>query len=169
MSEKENGTGEAAPARAAGTNAYVGEGIIVEATVDCLRRAADAVLVQYTEWWSCGGPPTTGDQDIDPGTTLVFKEQMETCPAEIVCVRLSDDAFWYVLSTSECPPEKCTPRMAIRCAQAEEKRLERIRSLLEETEGASVLGSPDTWVPDEQVDARRAIRFMRDAFSRFAH
>ena len=109
------------------------EGIVVEASLDLLRECVEKVLFEMTEKVETkNGEIRTffSAEDIESGDSVIFIEDMDICPAEIVAIKIWRDQ-WYIISTAECPPSGCpTTREAMRCAQAEAKRLKMLKGRL---------------------------------------
>ncbi len=147
-----------------------GQGIVVEATVDHLRHAAKEVLWEYKEIEET--PPDierSSDGVLKVGEALIFREDIETCPAEIVAVKLGMNKLWYILSSHNCPPEKCaTAREAMKCAQSEEKRLKKFRQVIEGTKGTRIQ-EIEKWGPDKLSDAQDILEIISDASRRYSH
>ncbi|MHA2423984.1 MAG: hypothetical protein ACXAEF_04305, partial [Candidatus Thorarchaeota archaeon] len=100
------------------------EGIIVVASLELLKKAVEKVLFEYNV--SCvthGGSMRATIDTVEIGDSVVFKEDMDLMPAEIVAVKIGEDQ-WYVMSTTELPPTGFpTTKDAMRVAAAEEKKL----------------------------------------------
>ncbi len=145
-------------------------GIFVEASIELLRKAAKRVLHDFSEIEET--PPDDErpfDGEVKVGEAILFRENMDLCPAEIVAVKLDKEDHWFVMSTSECPPEKCsTAREAMRCGEAEEKKLRIIREYLQTKEGAKV-EEIHKWEPDKRADAADVLRIITDASKRYSH
>ncbi|MHA2069949.1 MAG: hypothetical protein ACXABY_36760, partial [Candidatus Thorarchaeota archaeon] len=84
-----------------------GEGIVVSATLDFVKKGAERVLTDFsTSVERQDGSMIEGDVTIDEGDQLVFRENMDLCPAVIAATKLGED-LWYVISTTICPAVKC--------------------------------------------------------------
>ncbi|MHA1938594.1 MAG: hypothetical protein ACW97O_10335, partial [Candidatus Thorarchaeota archaeon] len=84
-----------------------GEGIVVSATLDFVKKGAERVLTDFlTTIERQDGTVVEGDVTIEEGDQIVFRENMDQCPAVIAATKLGED-LWYVVSTTICPPIKC--------------------------------------------------------------
>jgi hypothetical protein len=146
------------------------QGIVVEATIDLLRKAASQVLWEYTEIEETPRDEEKAfDGSIEKGEAIIFRENIDVCPAEIVAIKLGAKNLWYIISTSRCPPEKCaTARESMKCAEAEEKRLRKIKTFFEGTVGAKV-AEVAKWEPDKLADAQDVLGIITNASQRYSH
>jgi hypothetical protein len=142
------------------------EGIVVEASVDVLRKAAERVLFEFNEMVvNAAGDELTPDTDMSMGDSLVFEEDIHPLPAQVVAIKLDEDV-WYVISTSEMPPGGYpTGRDATRAAQAEDKRLRVFSEFLTNQAGAAVR----KWQPDTKTEAEDVSRIIDSAKRRWVH
>ena len=102
---------------------YPNEGIVVEATLDSLRKCARRVLCEFTETLETqDGSEKPVKMPIDEGDHVVFKEKVELCPALIVATRLGEE-LWLISATAECSPIKCDDRMAMKCSRLNSQNL----------------------------------------------
>ncbi len=145
-------------------------GVIVETTVEHLRYAAKEVLWDYKEIEET--PPDIerpSDGVLVVGDALIFREDIDVCPAELIAIKLDVSNLWFVISSHNCPPEKCaTAREAMKCAQSEDKRLRKFKQVISGTEGTKVeeFGS---WTPDKLADAQTILNLIEDASKRYSH
>ena len=146
------------------------DGIIIKTSVKELKNAVLEVLWEYEEIdETTSEVKQSSDDELKIGKALIFREKIETCPAEIVAIKLPEEDLWYIISTHKCPPEKCaTTREAMKCAESELKRLRKFRSIIEGTKGATV-EEVHTWKPDRLADAQKIIQIIDDASRKYTH
>ncbi len=102
---------------------YPNEGIIVEASLDSLRRCARRVLCEFTESLETeDSSKHLGKTPIDEGDYIIFRENVGLCPALIVVTKLGEE-IWLVSATAECSPIKCDDRMAMKCSRLNSQNL----------------------------------------------
>ena len=100
-----------------------GAGIIVKATIDELRKAADKVLGLCGEnAESRDGTAIEDVSKITMGDSIVFKEDIHPCPGFIAATKLNGDV-WYVIAESECPEIRCDTPQAMKCARLNAQNL----------------------------------------------
>jgi hypothetical protein len=148
------------------------EGIVVEASLDLLRECTEKVLFEMTESVETkDGEFKTlfSSEDIQSGDSVIFREEMDICPAEIVAIKIWGDQ-WYVISTAECPPSGCpTTREAMRCAQAEAKRLKMLKKYLAAEAGEDHVLDLRSWNPERLADSTDAQKIIDNATRRWTH
>jgi hypothetical protein len=148
------------------------EGIVVEASLDLLRECAEKVLFEMIESVETkDGEKRTlfSAEDIESGDTVIFREDMDICPAEIVAIKIWGDQ-WYVISTSECPPSGCpTMREAMRCAQADAKRLRMLKKYLTAEAGEEHVLDLRSWNPERLTDSTDVQKIIDNATRRWTH
>ena len=148
------------------------EGIVVEASLDLLRECAEKVLFEMTESLETkDGESKTlfSSHDIHSGDSVIFKEEMDICPAEIVAIKIWGDQ-WYVISTAECPPSGCpTTREAMRCAQAEAKRLKMLKKYLAAEAGEANVLDLRSWNPERLAASTDVQKIIDNATRRWTH
>ncbi|MFW9920993.1 MAG: hypothetical protein ACFFED_15440 [Candidatus Thorarchaeota archaeon] len=146
------------------------EGIIVFATLDILRKAVGRVLFDFNE--TCEKVTGTVCEEVthvDVGDTIVFKENMDVMPAEIIAAKIGNDQ-WYVMSTTELPKSGYpTTQDAMRVAAAESKKLNIIKDFLRKEAGNYVVKEVQEWKPDKLADADRIIKIIGEAAKRYGH
>ncbi|NWF95913.1 MAG: hypothetical protein HXY34_07190 [Candidatus Thorarchaeota archaeon] len=145
------------------------EGIVVQTDLATLRKAADRVLVHYLEFVEQhDGTRRPTEGNVSFGEAVVFKEDIDLIPAEIVAVKL-DGTTWYVMSTSETPASGFpTAKDAAKAAESEMKRLRILRQFLEKQNGA-VVKPVENWKPDNVADAKRILSVISDARAKYLH
>lgn len=146
------------------------EGIIVVASLALLKKAVGKVLFQFTELCeNFDGTVCSPVETVDIGDTVVFKEDMEVMPAEIVAIKIGKEQ-WYVLSTTELPPTGFpTTKDAMRVAAAEEKKLKILKDFLAKEAGNYVIKEVQEWIPDKREEAERLKAIIDDAAKRWLH
>ncbi len=146
------------------------EGIIVVASLELLKKAVERVLFEYVE--SCvtlGGTVCAPIETVDIGDTVVFKEDMDLLPAEIVAVKIGEDQ-WYVMSTTELPPTGFpTTKDAMRVAAAEEKKLQILKDFLAKEVGNYIIKEVQEWTPDKREEADKLRAIIDNAAKRWLH
>jgi hypothetical protein len=109
-----------------------GEGIVVSATLDFLKKGAERVLTDFsTAIERQDGTVAEGDVTIDEGDQIVFRENMDQCPAVIAATKLGED-LWYVVSTTICPPIKCDDIQAMKCVRLETQNLKIFQNVIKD-------------------------------------
>jgi hypothetical protein len=148
------------------------EGIIVEASLDLLRECVEKILFEMTEIVETkDGEIRTlfSSEDIQSGDSVIFKEEMDICPAQIVLIKIWGNQ-WYVISTAECPPSGCpTMREAMRCAQAEAKRLKMLKKYLAAEAGEANIFDLRSWYPEKLATTADAHKIIDNATKRWTH
>ncbi len=142
-------------------------GIIVESSIDDLRSAAEKLLVTFDTFiLTRDGCQREYDGNVAVSESVIFREQIDLLPAELVCVKLDEDS-WYVFVTYEVPASGFpTTRDAMKVAESEQKKMRILQEFLGVERGAKIT-HVQKWVPDERVDARRILSIIRDIESRF--
>ncbi|RDE12427.1 MAG: hypothetical protein C4K49_10120 [Candidatus Thorarchaeota archaeon] len=150
------------------------EGIVLETSLELLRKAAKRVLFEFTEGVvskNGDGKPLT--EEVELGDAVVFREDMDFLPGEIVAVKISatkgQNAVWYVMSTSEIPKSGFpTAKDAMKAADSEAKRLRILTEFLSREAGVKVK-DVHKWEPDRLVDAGQVLAIIADAGKRYGH
>ncbi|MHA2213353.1 MAG: hypothetical protein ACW992_09350 [Candidatus Thorarchaeota archaeon] len=125
------------------------DGIVVKASVDFMREAARAVISEFTAVIEAAdGRPTEVDSSIREGDYLVFREDMDICPAIIIATNLGD-GMWYVITTAECPPSKCDDRQAMKCTRLNDQNLRIFRQFMTPDTGSQIITEWASRVSDE--------------------
>ena len=146
------------------------EGIVVVASFELLKRAVERVLFEFKE--SCenyDGTVCSPVETVDIGDTVIFKEDMEVMPAEIIAVKVGRDQ-WYVMSTTELPTSGFpTTKDAMRVATAEQKNLRILKDFLAKEAGITVFKEVQEWVPDKREEADKLKAIIDNAAKRWLH
>ncbi|MFX1367821.1 MAG: hypothetical protein ACFFAY_04410 [Promethearchaeota archaeon] len=151
------------------------EGIIVETSLELLRKAIARAIFEYKEM--CYSP-ADGEIDvpgvIDIGETIIFQEDMDLHPAEIVAVKIGEaeppNSVWYIISTSEMPPSGYpTSKDAMKAAAAEEKKLEILKAFFSKEAEAHGWSDLKEWQPDKRYDAGKIRAIIDDATKKWIH
>ena len=109
---------------------YPNEGIIVETSLDMLRKCARRVLCEFTESLESQNESAHGSKkQSSVGHHIIFRESVKHCPALIVATKLGEE-LWLVHSTTECSPIKCDDRMAMKCSRLNSQNLRIIRDCM---------------------------------------
>ncbi|TFG10336.1 hypothetical protein EU538_02225 [Candidatus Thorarchaeota archaeon] len=144
-------------------------GLIVKTDVETLRKAVEKVLFEYVEFSedsegrirSCVG-------DLVCGEALIFREDMDFLPAEIVAINLDED-LWFVMSTSEIPENGFpTTKDAVRVAESEKKKLRILEEFFTKEAGLEV-ENLDELRTDDREDAQNLLKIVKDAAKRYHH
>ncbi len=146
------------------------EGVIVFATLALLRKAVEKVLFDFVE--ACetlSGSVCEEVKHVDIGDTIIFKENMDVMPAEIIAAKIGNDQ-WYLMSTTELPKSGFpTTQDAMRVVAAEAKKLKLIKDFLRKEAGNYVVKEVQEWKPDKLADADTIIKIIGDATKRYGH
>ena len=151
------------------------EGIIVETSLAILRKAVARAIFEYKELCQS---PINGDIDtpgkLDIGETIIFREDMDLHPAEIIAVKIGDaeppNSVWYLISTSEMPPSGYpTARDAMKAAAAEEKKLEILKAFFANEAECDGWCKVKEWDPDRRYDAAKIKNIIDKATKRWVH
>lgn len=151
------------------------EGIIVETSLDILRKAVARAIFEYKELCQS---PILGDVDvpdsIDVGETIIFREDMDLHPAEIVAVKIEEaeppNSVWYLISTSEMPPTGYpTSKDAMKAAAAEEKKLEILKAFFSKEADDHAWSDLKEWQPDKRYDAGKIRAIIDEATKKWTH
>jgi hypothetical protein len=146
------------------------EGIIVEASLDLLRKAAERVLFEFDEMlFNSEGEKKSFDEEIIPGDSILFEEHIKHGPAQVVVIKVTD-GLWYVISTSEMPQGGyASGRDAMRAAQSEEKKLRIIKEFLQREAGIEKVEDICEWEPDYRADAVDVLNIINQASRKWVH
>ncbi|MFX1485447.1 MAG: hypothetical protein ACFFCP_19915 [Promethearchaeota archaeon] len=146
------------------------EGIIVDTTLDVLRRAAKKVLYEYNESIiDMNGDPRASESEIQSGDTVLFIESIPTCPARIAAVKIIRD-FWYVNTTSETPKGGYpSGRDAMKAANMDEQNLRIIENFLIQNAGRDKVKDVVDWKPDLRGEAVDVLGLVSRASKKWHH
>jgi hypothetical protein len=149
--------------------AFSGEGIIVEASLDVMRKAVERVLFEFHEKVvTKDGKAGTDTENVGIGDSIIFEEKVH-CPARIVLTKISEDR-WYVISTSDVPTGGYPSGVdAMRAAQAEEKKLRIIKEFLSKTKGVKKVEDVRSWEPDMRAEAADVLNIVKSANRKWSH
>jgi hypothetical protein len=147
-----------------------GEGIIVEASLEVMRKAAERVLFEFTESLvSKEGEKKTDIEHVAIGDSIIFEEVIQICPAQVVVTKIAENN-WYVISTSDIPTGGYPSGVdATRAAQAEEKKLRIIKEFLSKTKGVKKVEDVRSWQPDMRAEAADVLNIIKSASRRWSH
>jgi hypothetical protein len=146
------------------------EGIIVESSLDILRKAAEKVLFEFNEILvKANGEKTTIVEEIQVGDSILFEENIKPCPAQVVVIKLAEN-LWYVMATSDIPTGGYPSSIeAMRAAQAEEKRIRLIKEFLSLAAGRNKVQDVKKWQPDKRTDAADVLSIITSASRKWMH
>ena len=145
------------------------EGIIVDTTLDVLRKAATKVLYEYNETiMDMHGEVRPEDSEIETGDTILFEEKIQPCPARIIAVRIIRD-FWYLNATSETPKGGYpSGRDAMKAANMDEQNLRILERFLIAEEGPDNVLDARNWKPDLKGEAVDVLGLIGNATKRWS-
>ena len=148
----------------------IDEGIIVEASLNLLRKAAEKVLFEFHEThYDTEGKEKVIREEPVPGDSVVFEEHIKPCSAQIVVIKITYGQ-WYVISTSEKPQGGYpSGRDAMRAAQSEEKRERIIKEFLMKEAGVEKVEDICKWKPDVRADAIDVLSIINNASRKWTH
>ena len=146
------------------------EGIIVDTSLDVLRKGAKKVLYEINESIiDMDGEVRPDGSDIQSGDTVLFVENIPNCPARIVAVKIIRD-FWYVNSTSETPKGGYpSGQDAMKAAGMDEQNLRLLENFLIETEGRDHVRDVEDWKPDLRSEAANVLSLVNSAAKKWHH
>ena len=146
------------------------EGIIVEASLDLLRNAAEKVLFEFHEVrYSSKGIEQEPEEEMIPGDSVLFEEHIKPCSAQVVVIKITY-GLWYVISTSEMPQGGYpSGRDAMKAAQSEEKKLRIIKEFLRKEAGGKKVEDIRDWKPDLRAEAIDVLGIIKKASRKWAH
>jgi hypothetical protein len=150
------------------------EGIVIQASIDLLRKGARRALFEFKESLEkrTGEKRPVGD-DIDVGDAVVFREDVDLLPGELVAVKIAGTKnaipTWYVMSTVEVPPSGFpTAKDASKASESEAKKLRILTEFLTKDAGVKV-NEVQKWEPDKLLDAAQVLAVMTEASKRYGH
>lgn len=146
------------------------QGIIVEASLELLRKAAEKVLFEFSETlYNIDGEKKSIEEELKLGDSVVFEENITPGPAQIVVTKIIR-GLWYVISTSEMPKGGYSSgRDAMRAAEAEAKRERLIKEFLMKNAGVKKIENICEWKPDLRAEAAEVLNVINSASRRWAH
>jgi hypothetical protein len=130
------------------------EGIVVDTSLDVLRKAATKVLFEFNESIiDMDGEVRPADSEIQSGDTVLFEENIQNCPARVIAVKIIRN-FWYLNATSETPKSGFpSGRDAMKAAEMDEQNLRILERFLIAEAGADHVRDVEDWKPDLKGDA----------------
>ncbi|TFG97020.1 hypothetical protein E4H12_09665 [Candidatus Thorarchaeota archaeon] len=145
-------------------------GIIVEASLDLLRKAAKKILYEFSEVrYSIDGEEKSSEEELMIGDSVVFEEHITPGPAQVVITKLIR-GLWYIISTSEMPQGGYgSGRDAMRAAEAEEKRERMIKEFLMKEAGVKKIEDVCDWKPELRTEAADVLNIINTTSRRYAH
>jgi hypothetical protein len=145
-------------------------GIIVEASLDILRGAAEKVLFEFNESLiKANGEKSPIVGDIEIGDSILFEEDIKPCPGQIVVIKVAE-RLWYIISTSQVPRGGYPSGVeAMRAAQAEEKKIRMIKEFLFKTAGKDKVKDVRNWQPDMRAEAADVLSIINSASRKWSH
>lgn len=116
-----------------------GSGVVVEASQDLVLDAAKRVISDFSMFVeTLDGKQYTRKECIETGESLVFREEMDVCPAILIATMLNEN-MWYVMTTSECPPSKCDDRQMMKCLRLNDQNLRIFQDFIKPKEDAQII------------------------------
>ena len=145
------------------------EGIIVDTSLDVLRKAATKVLYEYNETISdMHGEVRPAGSKIQTGDSVLFEEKIHPCPARIIAVRIIQN-FWYVNATSETPKGGYpSGRDAMKAAEMDEQNLRILERFLIDAAGRDNVRDARNWKPDLKGEAVDVLGLISTATKRWS-
>ncbi|MFX1485324.1 MAG: hypothetical protein ACFFCP_19295 [Promethearchaeota archaeon] len=146
------------------------EGIIIETSLDILRKGAKKVLYEFKQSIiDMNGEPKASDSEIGTGDTVLFVENMPTVPARIVAVYIIRN-YWYVNATSETPRGGYpSGRDAMKAAELDEHNLRILERFLIEEEGGSHVKDIKDGMSDLRSEAANVLNILKQAIRKWHH
>ena len=125
------------------------EGIVVDTSLDVLRRAAIKILYEFNESIiDMDGEVRPSGSEIRTGDTVLFEENIQNCPARVIAVKIIRN-FWYVNAHSETPKSGFpSGRDAMKAAEMDEQNLRILERFLIAEAGADHVRDVEDWRPD---------------------
>jgi hypothetical protein len=144
------------------------EGIIVDTSLEILREGAKKVLYEFNESIiDMDGEPRKDESEIQSGDTVLFIENIPTCPARIVAVKIIRN-FWYINATSETPKGGYpSGRDAMKAAELDEQNLNILEKFLIDKEGRDHVRDVADWRPDLKREAVDVLGIVKQATRRW--
>ena len=106
-----------------GESQLSGDGIVVNADLAAIKKAAVRVIHDPSEeWYGVDGTSISPKAELEEGEQIVFREKIDICPAVIVAAKLGD-SLWYVVTSAECPEVKCDDQQAMKCVRLVEQNM----------------------------------------------
>ncbi len=145
------------------------EGIIVDTSLEILRKAAKKVLYEFCEKiFDMDGEELPEGSEIRTGDTVLFEENIQNCPARIIAVRIIRN-YWYVNATSETPKGGYpSGRDAMKAAEMDEKNLRILGRFLVAEAGADHVRDVRNWKPDLKGEAVDVLGLIGTATKRWS-
>ena len=130
------------------------EGIVVDTSIDVLRKAATKVLYEFNESIiDMDGEVRPEGSEIRTGDTILFEENIKNCPARVIAVKIIRN-FWYLNATSETPKSGYpSGRDAMKAAEMDEQNLRILERFLIDEAGADHVKDVENWKPDLKGEA----------------
>ena len=146
------------------------EGIIVEASLDVLKKAIAKALFEFDEKvLTSDGSAKDPEESIKKGDSILFEEHIQPSPAQIVVTKIKEDT-WFVISTSEMPQGGYpTGKDAMRAVEAEEKRLRIIKDFLCSRSDVKNVEDVRKWQPDMRAEAADILNIIKTASNKWVH
>ncbi len=158
------------PAREFKEDPMLDEGIIVETSLDILRKGAKKVLYEFKQKIiDMNGELKASDSEIREGDTVLFVEDMPTLPARIVAVYIIRN-YWYVNATSETPKGGYpSGRDAMKAAELDEHNLRILERFLIEKEGRNHVKDIKDGMSDLRSEAANVLDILNQAIRKWHH
>ena len=146
------------------------EGIIVETSLDNLRKGAKKVLYEFKQKIiDMNGELKASDSEIRAGDTVLFVEDMPNLPARIVAVYIIRN-YWYVNATSETPKGGYpSGRDAMKAAELDENNLRILERFLIEKEGRNHVKDIKDGMSDLRSEAANVLNILNQAIRKWHH
>jgi hypothetical protein len=145
------------------------EGIVVDTSLDVLRKAATRVLYEYNESIiDMHGEVRPAGSDIQTGDTVLFEEKIQNYPARVIAIKIIRN-FWYLNATSETPKSGYpSGRDAMKAAKMNEHKLRILERFLIAEAGADHVRDARNWKPDFKRDAADVLALIGTVAKRYS-
>ena len=145
------------------------EGIVVDTSLDVLRKAAIKVLYEFNESIiDMDREVRPAGSEIRTGDTVLFEEKIQNCPARVIAVKIIRN-FWYVNATSETPKSGFpSGRDAMKAAEMDEQNLRILERFLITEAGADHVRDVENWKPDLKGEAADVLGLVGKVAKRYS-
>ena len=145
------------------------DGIVVDTSLDILRKAATRVLYEYIESIiDMHGEVRPAGSEIQTGDTVLFEEKIKNYPARVIAVKIIRN-FWYLKVTSETPKSGYpSGRDAMKAAEMNEQKLRILERFLIAEVGVDHVRDVRNWKPDLKGEAADVLGLIGNVAKRYS-